>query len=249
MKYVLGIDVGGTKIAAGLVDKNYGVRRVYELSTSQSDLLKQIIKLIGSYKDFDAIGLAMPGVVRPNGFVNKLPNLKNFKTGNLKNLLEAQFNVPVHVMNDAKAFALAEATIGVGKLYPTVVGVILGTGIGTGLIKHKKVYVGKNPAAGEMGHTVIAPTLTLEQLMKKPRQFKSDRQAAEIITRLFSMIIPAAHPDIIIFGGGRTHYRGINQIIKQSLYLAYPKDNKTVVRVSKLKHAGIIGAALPLLRR
>ncbi len=240
MKYVLGIDVGGTKIAAGLVDKNHGIRRVYELSTSQSDLLKQIVKLIESYKDFHAIGLGIPGHVEANGWIARLPNVKNFKPINLKKYLENEFKVKVSVINDAEAFALAEATTGGGQKFNKVLGVILGTGIGGGL-----VIKGKHKNVDRILHSKLPG---LEKQMQRTRTFKNDQQAGDIVRQIFSIIIPAAHPDIIVFGGGRTHYRGINQIIKQSLYLAYPKDNKTVVRVSKLKHAGIIGAALPLLK-
>src|SRR6185436_15788701 len=104
MKYTLGIDVGGTKIASALVENGLKLHNLKVEPTSQTDLVRQLIELIRNQKDFDAIGLAMPGPVLADGTVTRLPNIPNFQRTNLKQLLEDEFKVPVAVVNDAKAF-------------------------------------------------------------------------------------------------------------------------------------------------
>ncbi len=249
MKYVLGIDVGGTKIAAGLVDKYYRVTKAKVLPTSQADLTGQLIRLIGSYENFEAIGLALPGPVSPNGFVGRLPNVKNFKPVNFKKLLSSRFKIPVKIINDAKAFTLAEAILGSGRDYKTVAGVILGTGIGSGLVKNKKIYDSKNPLAGEIGHVAVKKGLTLEQLMQRVPKYTKPAQAEKIAALVLSLVVRTTDPDIVVFGGGRMTLPGMEGILRRSLKLGIKHPVKTKVKVSKLKHAGIIGAALPLLKR
>src|SRR5689334_7265579 len=114
MKYVLGIDVGGTKIASALVKDNKLEQLLIE-PTSKTDLLGQLMKIIGQYQGFEAIGVAVPGPVLADGTVVKLPNIPSFPKTNLKQILEEKFKLPVNVANDAKAFALAEATLGLGQ--------------------------------------------------------------------------------------------------------------------------------------
>src|SRR3989338_8448853 len=87
MKYTLGIDVGGTKIAAGLVDKAFKVHQVRVLATSQTNLPAQLIKLIENFRGFSAIGLGVPSPdISADGMVRVLPNVKGFKKTNLKKL-------------------------------------------------------------------------------------------------------------------------------------------------------------------
>src|SRR5688500_17370583 len=154
MKNILGIDVGGTKIASGIVGPDFQVSEIKVEPTSQDDLVSQIVKIIQSYQNFEGIGLGIPGQVMPDGTVVKLPNIEKFQETNLKQLLEAQFKVPVNVLNDAKAFALAEATIGSGKDARVMAGVIIGTGVGVGIVIDKKLYMGKDGIAGEFDHMV-----------------------------------------------------------------------------------------------
>jgi glucokinase len=248
-KYILGIDVGGTKIAAGLVDRKFQVTKVRIVPTSQTNLIGQLVKLIEFYDGFGAIGLGMPGWVLPNGVVTNLPNVKNFQKTNVRVLLEKKFKIPVKVMNDARAFTLAEATLGAGEKFKTVVGVTLGTGIGGGVVIDKKLYSGRNLMSGEWGHIFIRGDQTLEQTMQKFGKFTDAKQVEALAHVIMSVIVRSVDPEIIIFGGSRSTLPGLQTILNRSLKLVYQDPLKTIVKVSKLKHAGIIGAVLPLITR
>lgn len=249
MRQILGIDVGGTKIAAGLVDRNYKVSQVSQMPTSQTDLVGQLVRLIESYDNFDAIGLGLPGQVVDNGIVTHMANLPRYKNLDLKSFFSNKFKVPVNVINDAKAFTLAEAILGDGKKFKTVVGVTLGTGIGGGVVIDKKLYLGPNYLVGEWGHIFIKDSTGLEQMMHKFGKFTKAKQAEPFARIIISVIIRCLDPDIIIFGGARSMLPGMQTILNRCLKLISKYPLKTAVKVSKLKHAGIIGAALPLLKK
>ncbi len=249
MKQILGIDVGGTKIAAGLIDKSFRVTKLAVLSTSQTDLVKQLVNLIRSYESFSAIGLGMPGQVLANGMITRLPNVNNFKSINFKKILEDKFKVPVNILNDAKAFALAEASIGVGRAYKTVAGVILGTGIGVGIIMDKKIYFGKDGIAGEYEHTVLLDSKMFRDHRHSTGTFKQAANTNKYLKTLLDMIVLSFNPDIIILGGAWSKLSGMEKLANQLTKNVGNYINKTPVKISKLKYAGIIGAALPLLKK
>lgn len=241
-KRILGIDVGGTKIAAGLVNHKFEVTNVSTFPTSQTNLKNQLELLIRSYtyNGFDGIGLGMPGQVLSNGLVTKLPNVKNFKDINIKDRFEKKYKAPVNVMNDAKAFALAEAVIGAGRNFQSIVGVTLGTGVGMGFVLHGKLYNGADGIAAELGQLSIAVDKALELRIKDNPQ--------KHLKLLASLIALSFNPQAIVLGGGWSNLVQVKEILKKALTeLVFP--TKTKVLVSKLKHAGLIGAALPLLKR
>ncbi|OGE82407.1 MAG: hypothetical protein A3B10_02940 [Candidatus Doudnabacteria bacterium RIFCSPLOWO2_01_FULL_44_21] len=249
MKQILGIDVGGTKIAAGLVDKSFRVSKIKVLRTSQTDLISQLRDLVLSYHNFDAIGIGVPGQVLSSGLVVHLPNIQHLKLVNLKQVFQKKFCVPVNVMNDAKAFALAEAILGSGKKFNIVVGVILGTGIGVGIVMNKKIYFGANSIAGEMGHFVIPNGKTFEQYVKRAGNFKNARYARKYLELLLYFITRSFDPEIIIVGGGWSRLKGMQQLFDELIRNNQRFQIKTLVKISQLKHAGIIGAVLPLFRK
>jgi glucokinase len=154
---VLGLDIGGTKISAGL--NNNGM--VYDrkkidtpFNNSQEDILKVIADLISSYlsHDFKAIGIGIPGLVDPDrGIVYNLANIPSFQKVHLKEYLEEVFNVPVFINNDANCFTLGEYKFGPAKNDRHMIGISLGTGVGTGIIANAALYTGYICGAGEWG--------------------------------------------------------------------------------------------------
>mgnify|MGYP001545164157 CR=1 FL=1 len=246
MKQILGIDAGGTKIASGLVDEHFRVRQVRLEPTAQGGLTRQLVGLIKKYKTFDGIGLGVPGPVTAGGFVAELPNIKGFKAMNLQAYLGRHFAVPIKVLNDAKAFALAEAVAGAGKRAETVLGVVLGTGIGSGFVDHKRIYSGNNRVASEIGRILIENNLTLEQAMRQ--QGPSAAGLEPIIKVILTLAVRVIGPELIIFGGGRARNPSFPQVLERCrrTLLRHPASPR--VKVSQLKHAGVIGAALPLLK-
>ena len=247
MKYILGIDVGGTKIASGLVDEDLKVTDIRTMPTSQTDLVTQLTDLIGSYDKFEAIGVGMPGQVLKDGTVTRLPNVENFEPVNLKRVLQDKFKFEVNVINDAKAFALAEATVGAGVDSDAVAGAILGTGIGVGLVNQKRVYFGKDGIAGELEHIVLLDGKMLRDHRHQAGQFETAPDARKYLKTLLDMIILSWNPDIIVLGGSWSKLSGMEEMANQLTMEVGGYNNQTPVKVSELEHAGIIGATLSVL--
>ncbi len=163
MKYIIGVDVGATKIAAGLVYNNQ-VPKVIKIPTEahlgKSKIIANIIKVIKIFDNpkIHAIGVGIAGQINSrDGLVISSPNLpKNFKNVALTKIIKKEFAKDVSIDNDGHCFALAEAVYGAGKKYEFVVGLTFGTGIGGGIVMHKRVLSGSQGIAGEFAHTTIA---------------------------------------------------------------------------------------------
>lgn len=166
--YFIGIDLGGTNIAAGLVDKDgkivckdsipTGKERSYqEIVKDMADLVKKIIGTAGIASDeVQAIGIGSPGT--PNdkeGILVYANNLANFENVPLRAELQKHINIPVILDNDANCAALAESVAGAASDVKHSVTITLGTGVGSGVVIDGKVYSGFNYSAAEMGHMVI----------------------------------------------------------------------------------------------
>ncbi|MBI4133755.1 ROK family protein [Candidatus Uhrbacteria bacterium] len=156
---ILGVDIGGTKIAAGLVSNRGEVVSWKTVRTrrTRATLLAGLKKLIAAHmrRGIRAIGIGIAGQVdiRRGVFLHG-PNLP-LKNLPLAQLLKKQFNIPVVVDNDVHCFTLAEATYGAGRRYESVFGVMLGTGIGGGFVRGRALVHGATNTAAEIGHTVI----------------------------------------------------------------------------------------------
>lgn len=154
-KTIIGVDLGGTKIHSGLVIGNK-VDKDYRLPTPNSknkddilDALKESIRKVFT-SDVEGIGIGAPGVIDfETGTLISVDNIKALEGVSIKNVLEQEFNVPVHVNNDANCFILGEKHFGSGMGYDDVLGLTLGTGLGGGLIINGKLYAGRNGGAGE----------------------------------------------------------------------------------------------------
>jgi len=162
MNYIIGVDVGGTKIQVGLIDQKYRVLKSASFPTETKKGKKAVIKNITNAiacfftSSVKAIGLGIIGEVDwEKGISIATKKIKGWHNVPLAKILQQKFKVPVYLDNDAKVFTLCEAILGQGKNYNYVVGVTLGTGIGGGLAVNKKVYHGKNNFVTEFGHTVI----------------------------------------------------------------------------------------------
>ncbi|MBZ5513727.1 MAG: ROK family protein [Acidobacteriia bacterium] len=166
-KLVVGIDVGGTKIAGGLV--NLKGRLVQSLivptraeegfETSFGQILTVIESLLqqaGGKESIEGIGMCAPGPLNPKtGLVINPPNLPGWRNILLAKRVQKKFGLPAKVENDANAAGLAEVLFGAAVGYRDVFYVTVSTGIGTGIIINKKIYHGKDGVAGEGGHVSI----------------------------------------------------------------------------------------------
>ena len=166
--YYIGVDLGGTNIAVGIVDKNKKIIAKGSVPTFASREGELIIKdmaalvedLLKSNKialaDVAYVGIATPGTVDDkNGIVERAYNLpfNNFPIAEIFKRYLAVKNV--YVANDANAAALGEAMAGAARGSTHSVMITLGTGVGGGIIIDGKIYSGFNGSAGELGHIVI----------------------------------------------------------------------------------------------
>lgn len=164
----IGVDIGGTKVAAGLVDRCGEIRSQTRTPMAANGTaaagLKAVTSAIDSLLSADAtlkttirgIGICSPGPLDPKtGVVVNPPNLPCWRNFPLAAEVEAIYHVPVRVDNDANAAALAEVRWGAGRGYRYVFYATIGTGIGTGIVFDGKIYHGRTGAAGEGGHVSI----------------------------------------------------------------------------------------------
>lgn len=163
----VGVDLGGTNIAVGLVDENSILK--YHKSTptraerGSKEVIKDIIKLINeairnygiNKETVKAIGIGVPGIAKPNsGEVIYCVNL-GWNNVPLKQDLEKELNIPVFVDNDATVAGLAEYKIGAMKNCESGVFITLGTGVGGGIVINGKVRAGFNGVGSEIGHMIV----------------------------------------------------------------------------------------------
>lgn len=156
---MIGVDFGGTRIKVGKVS-GATVEDSLSVATRPADGPSQILDLIAeTVRRIDnqpsGVGLAVPGIVAPDGVCFRLPNVPGFQGVNLASELGQRLGCRVVVENDATTAALAELMEGHGRNYKSFLMLTLGTGIGGGLAIDGKLRRGKNGFAGECGHTPI----------------------------------------------------------------------------------------------
>lgn len=161
----IGVDVGGTKIAVGLVDSSGKIITQNSCITKAdkpfaivlNDIIDLIEKVIseGPQAEILGIGIGIPGIAdKQTGNVFECVNL-GWKQVPLKTLLEEKFKIPVYIENDASAAGLAEYSIGSLRNTTNSILITLGTGVGGSFIINKKLYSGTNGLASEIGHMVV----------------------------------------------------------------------------------------------
>ena len=159
--YKLGVDLGGTKIEAVLLDENFNVIKRKRIFTPQNDyqkilnsissLIEEISENISNY----SLGICTPGAISKQTGLIKNSNTRCLIGKSLKEDLESKTGKKIFMENDANCFALAEATLGAAMDFDLVFGVILGTGIGGGIVINKKLYSGRTNIGGEWGHHTL----------------------------------------------------------------------------------------------
>lgn len=163
----IGIDIGGTKIAGGLVDSKgrlTGALTAPTLAEKGRDaslgqvfrVIERLIRRAGGRESVRAIGICAPGPLDIRaGIVVNPPNLPGWRDVPLAAMVAERFGLPAMVENDANAAALAEVLIGAAAGCRNIFYVTVSTGIGTGIIIDGRIYHGKNGVAGEGGHVSI----------------------------------------------------------------------------------------------
>lgn len=162
--YSLGVDLGGTKLRVGLIDTK---GRVIDSKSQPTDVqggpsaiglqITQAVKELITNHNIapKACGIGLAGQIdSKTGVVHFAPNLA-WKNVPIKQYLEKDLHIPVHVINDVRAATWGESKHGAAVGYDDVVCIFVGTGIGGGIVANRKVLEGANNCAGEIGHMVI----------------------------------------------------------------------------------------------
>lgn len=172
MKYIFGIDIGGTTIKMGLFDEKGNLLDKWEIPTNTTQkgihILPEITESLQkkmkekniAKEDILGAGLGVPGPVTADGVVNHCINL-GWEKFSVAKELETLTGFSVKAANDANAAALGEIWQGSGKGYQSALLVTIGTGIGGGLVLNGKIHAGATGSGGEIGHICINPTETL----------------------------------------------------------------------------------------
>ena len=164
---VLGVDIGGTKVAVGLVDRDGTIiaqgRQPMTANDTAQAALQAVTAAIDSLSSsalseggLQSIGICAPGPLDPKtGIVLNPPNLPCWRNFPLAAKITHQYGLPVRLDNDANAAALAETRWGAARGFRYVFYATIGTGIGTGIVLDGRIYHGNTGSAGEGGHVSI----------------------------------------------------------------------------------------------
>lgn len=279
----LGIDLGGTQIRGAVLNAQSISERSKSPALAQwksekipigktvDDVLNSLMNFISSFDliNVRAIGIGVPGLVdHKNDRVIDVLNIHGWKDVPLRSILEEKFQIPVAIENDANCFALGEYHFGKRQKISSLVGVTIGTGLGTGIIINGKIYRGANGAAGEFGmmdyngkfieyfvsgqffkntygvdgESVFAAAQNgdSEALMKFEEFGKHFSEALK-------MILYSLDPELIVLGGSISQAfplfeKAMNEGLKSFAYKSSIDQLK--IEVSAVPNAGVLGACL-----
>lgn len=167
-KYSIGIDLGGTKILIGLVEKESGkvvshIKKKTKKEKGPENIVRKMVEGVEelleesgkSFTEINSIGIGSAGQIdRKNGIIIGAPNLDCYNL-NLKEILQNKFNIPVFVANDVEVATIGEQKFGAGKGCADFVCVFVGTGIGSAIVKNGHIIYGATGTAGELGHIIV----------------------------------------------------------------------------------------------
>ena len=168
--HVVGIDIGGTKLAVVVADQDGNILQKVRKPTESEKGPRHAVQLILGmvhealnlvelrHEDISGIGVSCGGPLdTKTGIIYSPPNLPGWDALPLKEMIESEFHIPTVIENDANASALAEARFGGGRGYDYVLYMTMSTGIGGGIVSNGEIYHGANDSAGEVGHQILLP--------------------------------------------------------------------------------------------
>ncbi len=276
---VIGIDLGGTKVRAGLVN-NKGIKALAEqridAQGSVERVLEQIYEVVDRLdrRDVTGIGIGVPSVVdTAKGIVYDVVNIPAWKEVPVKALLEERYGLPAFVNNDANCFALAEHQFGEGRHSESFIGLIIGTGMAGGIIINRKLYEGRNCGAGEFGmmpyldHYYEYYTagqffthsygISAKEAARRARQGNAEALAmweafGHHVGRAFEAILLAYDPELIVLGGsvGKAFDLYEKWVWKTLGNFPFPQSvTHLKICPSSLEEPGVLGAAALAIKR
>ncbi|WP_215224904.1 ROK family protein [Echinicola shivajiensis] len=269
----IGVDLGGTKIQVGLENNGIISNQTKALLTNKDSLsstLDQVKTLIHPFvnSDVTGIGIGVPSVVdTEKGIVYNVTNIPSWEKVNLKDILEAEFKLPVKVNNDVNCFVLGEHQFGQAKGFSSVVGMSAGTGLGAGLIMNNQLLTGHNCGAGEIGllpyldqnieyyasgnffstfHGTSA-LLAFEAAQKgDPQALAQWQEFGKHFGKAVTCVLYGYDPEAIVIGGSLSKaFSFFEESMYESLKdFIFPKSlNRLQIKVSNNENIALLGAA------
>ncbi|HQJ75117.1 MAG TPA: ROK family protein [Bacteroidota bacterium] len=268
----IGVDLGGTNVRCGLVEDEKIINllaKSINSSGTEIEVLNDIFLLLDDLvaDDIEGIGIGVPSVVDvENGIVYDVYNIPSWKSVPIKNILEKRYNKPVYVNNDANCFALGEKYFGKAKKYNNIVGLIIGTGLGAGIIINGKLYNGTNCGAGEFGmipfkddilehycsgyffkkkYDITGEELYNLAVSKDEFALNVFREYGKNLGEAIKIILYAIDPEIIVMGGSVSKsFKYFKDALFETISdFGYPKSlEKLKIEVSDVANVAILGA-------
>ncbi len=281
---VIGVDLGATKMRAVIVDRKMTVFDDRTVPTPQSapDVVSELVNLVhhmhGSLQQtVVGVGIGMPGFITPSGKTASCPNIAGMDGYAFSDELRKRLALPVAIENDANCFALAEWAHGAGRGAKNMVGVIVGSGLGFGLILDGKLYTGSTGGAGEFHHSFFGTdgrsrfhdfcsARTLEQrYLERAGVHKDCRKiflgqddvSKELVLvchqhlgLIFSYVVNLLNPEKIVVGGGVSNSLDMAKVQEHAEGFCYGAFRGTfsVMKNSLGSSSGIYGAAELIFR-
>ena len=262
-KNIIAFDIGGTKIRGIVWDETLSVSNSHakrggkktaaelKLLTPKTlaefkTTLKEMVLYLAQTGKTQKVGIAVAGIVdRKKGAVVYSPNLRIIDGFNFTSFFKKLGFASVKVENDANCFALAEVRLGQGRGLKNFVGLTLGTGLGGGLISRGELYTGTHGSAGEPGHMMADEKFTYEQKFQILKARNDWKNLGRVLGRLVADIINLLDVEAVVVGGSIARKFGSKIIPAAKVEAKRHLLNKAItpkILVSKLKHAGAVGA-------
>jgi glucokinase len=270
---IIGIDLGGTNVRAAL--ENDGVivnfrKEPFKTKMSLDETLTQLKEFVRPLvtKGVQGIGIGVPSVVDvAKGIVFNVTNIPAWRRVPLKDILEAEFKIPVCVNNDVNCFALGEHQFGNLRGMKNVVGVSIGTGLGSGIIINDRLFEGVNCGAGEVGllpyldHNIeyyasgnlfkVKFNTTAEEANRRategnPQAIEQWKEFGAHVGEALKCVAYAYDPEAIVLGGSLSKaFRFFNESMQRSmLNFEFPESIKRLkIFQSTNDNITVLGAA------
>lgn len=270
---IVGVDLGGTHVRAGRVRDGKiesRVSRPISGAASASVVLDEVFSAIDAVLDggISGIGFCVPSMVDvERGVVYSVANIPSWHEVPLKEELERRYGVRSFINNDANAFAIGELYFGKGRGYRNVVGIVIGTGLGAGVVVNGRLYSGANCGAGEIGNIAYRGS-TLESwcsgtFLRRAsgmageavydRARAGDRVAQELLASVGTalgeailIVLYAYDPEIVILGGSVSRaYPLFEQAMRERLQsYAFPHALRRLqIACTETNDVALLGAA------
>ncbi|MEO9022002.1 MAG: ROK family protein [Ginsengibacter sp.] len=270
---IIGIDLGGTNVRAG-VEYGGSLKDIVQSRIPSSGTVEEVLQVIYDLvdplvsQDIKAIGIGVPSVVDiEKGIVYDVQNIPSWKEVALKKILEERYHIAALINNDANCFALGEKYFGKGKGVHSMIGLTIGTGLGAGIIIQDKLYPGVNCGAGEFGtvdyldqcfeyyasgqffqncHHTSGEIVFQKAESGDTHSVKIMEELGTHIGNAIKMILYTYSPELIVLGGSISKsYSFFEKKMWERIhtYIYSNTLNQFKLEVSTLENCGVLGAA------